>query len=184
LQEKFTTDGRPADKAGRMSAQFQEHHFRNLGRARDHLTETIVCLRSAVDRMTGDDWIDAIAVLQQITDDIGPRLAVLRTAARERFNEHTRLPDFEEMRTGRLPFPDERLDIAPVTDDAPPAPQHHAPPLNAPNAKVGAALVAKHGGVEQAMMAYPPHSPEFDHIQAYRYVSTGKRPQGWIPPIV
>ena len=33
-------------------------------------------------------------------------------------------------------------------------------------------------------MAYEPDSPEFDDIQAYRYVSTGKRPQGWIPPIV
>ena len=31
-------------------------------------------------------------------------------------------------------------------------------------------------------MAYPPDSAEFDHIQAYRYVSTGKRPRGWIPP--
>ena len=38
--------------------EFQEHHFRNLGRARDHLTETIVSLRSATERMTGDDWID------------------------------------------------------------------------------------------------------------------------------
>jgi hypothetical protein len=33
------------------------------------------------------------------------------------------------------------------------------------------------------MMAYEPDSAEFDHIQAYRYVSTGKRPKGWIPPI-
>ncbi len=63
-----------------MSAQFQEHHFRNLGRARDHLTETIVSLQSAVERMTGDDWIDASALLQEITDDIGPRLAELRPA--------------------------------------------------------------------------------------------------------
>jgi hypothetical protein len=183
LQEKFTTDGPSADKAGRMSAQFQEHHFRNLGRARDHLTETIVCLRGAVDRMTGDDWIDAIALLEQITDDIGPRLAELRTAARDRFNDHTRLSDFEEMRTGRMPFPDERLHTE-MPVDLPEPQVHDAPPLNAPNAKVGAALVARHGGVEQAMMAYPPHSPEFDHIQAYRYVSTGKRPKGWIPPIV
>jgi hypothetical protein len=165
-----------------MSAQFQEHHFRNLGRARDHLTETIVCMQSAVERMTGDDWIDAIALLQQITDDIGPRLAELRTAARDRFNEHTRLPDFEDMRVGRMPFPDER--IATAEPEAFPEPRvHDAPPLNAPNAKVGAALVAKHGSVEAAMMAYPPHSTEFDHIQAYRYVSTGKRPKGWIPPI-
>ena len=33
-------------------------------------------------------------------------------------------------------------------------------------------------------MAYEPDSPEFDDIQAYRYVSTGKRPNGWLPPIV
>jgi hypothetical protein len=165
-----------------MSAQFQEHHFRNLGRARDHLTETIVCMQSAVERMTGDDWIDAIALLQQITDDIGPRLAELRTAARDRFNEHTRLPDFEDMRVGRMPFPDERIATA-EPEEFPEPRVHDAPPLNAPNAKVGAALVAKHGSVEAAMMAYPPHSPEFDHIQAYRYVSTGKRPKGWIPPI-
>jgi hypothetical protein len=58
------------------------------------------------------------------------------------------------------------------------------PRLEAPNAKRGAELVAKHGGLDQAMMAYEPDSPEFDDIQAYRYVSTGKRPQGWIPPIV
>ena len=38
---------------------FQEHHFRNLARARDHLTETILSLRSASDRMIGDDWIEA-----------------------------------------------------------------------------------------------------------------------------
>ena len=46
--------------------RFQEHHFRNLGRARDHLTETIISLRSAVDRMTGDDWIDASQLLLEI----------------------------------------------------------------------------------------------------------------------
>src|SRR5262249_19127146 len=103
-------DGGPtADKAGHMSARFQEHHFRKPGKARDHLTETIVCMQSAVERMTGDDWIDASALLQEIVDDIGPRLAILRTAARDRFNDHTRLPDFEDMRTGRMPFPDERL---------------------------------------------------------------------------
>jgi hypothetical protein len=34
------------------------------------------------------------------------------------------------------------------------------------------------------MMAYQPDSPEFDHIQAYRYVSTGRHPKGWIPPTV
>ena len=33
------------------------------------------------------------------------------------------------------------------------------------------------------MMAYEPDSQEFDDIQAYRYVSTGKRPPHWIPPI-
>jgi hypothetical protein len=74
---------------------FHEHHFRNLGRARDHLTETIVSLRSAVDQMTGDDWIDATALLHDISLDIAPRLGRLRTAASERFDEHTRLVEFE-----------------------------------------------------------------------------------------
>jgi hypothetical protein len=92
-----------------MSTQFHEHHFRNLGRARDHLTETIVSLQSALDNMTGDDWIDATELLNELTQDIGPRLARLRTAASERFDEHSRHHDFEDMRTGRLPFPDERL---------------------------------------------------------------------------
>ena len=168
-----------------MDAQFHEHHFRNLGRARDHLSETIISLRSAVDQMTGDDWIDATTLLNEITEDIGPRLARLRTAASERFDEHSRHQDFEAMRTGRLPFPDERVPAR--RDTASPAPEATvgAPPkLDAPNAKIGAELVARHGGVDQAMMAYPPDSPEFDHIQAYRYVSTGKRPPGWIPPIV
>ena len=32
---------------------FHEHHFRNHGRARDHLTETIVSLQSAVERLSG-----------------------------------------------------------------------------------------------------------------------------------
>ena len=96
--------------AARMS--HHEHHFRNLGRARDHLTETMVSLQSAVERMTGDDWIDATVLLRELTEDIGPRLARLRTAASERFDEHTRLGDFDEMRTGRLPFPDERLQRA------------------------------------------------------------------------
>ena len=162
-----------------------EHHFRNLGRARDHLTETILSLRSAVDRMTGDDWIDATRLLGEITEDIGPRLARLRTAASDRFDEHSRHAEFEAMRTGKLPFPDERLPVA--TDEAPPprpAVRNGKPrELKAPNAKRGAELVAKHGGVDQAMMAYEPDSPEFDDIQAYRYVSTGKRPTGWIPPI-
>jgi hypothetical protein len=162
---------------------FQEHHFRNLGRARDHLSETILSLQSAVDRMTGDDWIDAQLLLKDIVDDIGPRLARLRTNASERFDEHTRLVNFEAMRTGKLPFPDERLNV--MVEQAPPPPRVvDATRLNAPNAKRGAELVAKHGGVDQAMMAYQPDSPEFDDIQAYRYVSTGKRPPGWVPPIV
>ena len=105
---------------------FHEHHFRNLGRARDHLTETIVSLRSAVDRMTGDDWIDATTLLNEITEDIGPRLARLRTAASERFDEHSRLDDFEEMRTGRRPFPDERM--RPRRAHGPPAPKALVPP--------------------------------------------------------
>src|SRR5215475_9698066 len=100
---------------------FQEHHFKNLGRARDHLSETILSLQSAVDRMTGDDWIDATALLSEITEDIGPRLARLRTNASDRFDEHTRREDFEAMRTGRLPFPDERLEL--VMAEPPPPPR-------------------------------------------------------------
>jgi len=165
---------------------FHEHHFRNLGRARDHLTETIVSLRSAIDRMTGDDWIDATSLLHEMTEDIGPRLARLRTAASERYDEHSRLVDFEAMRTGNLPFPDERPLVEPDPVAAPPPPRVvvDAPRLEAPNAKRGAELVSKHGGLDQAMMAYEPDSSEFDDIQAYRYVSTGKRPKGWLPPIV
>ena len=164
---------------------FHEHHFRNLGRARDHLTETIVSLQSAVERMTGDDWIDAHSLLREMTEDIGPRLARLRTAASERFDEHTRHSDFEEMRTGKLPFPDERLAVATEEMPSPPRTVNAKPPeLKAPNAKRGAELVGKHGSLDAAMMAYEPDSPEFDDIQAYRYVSTGKRPNGWIPPIV
>ena len=164
--------------------EFQEHHFRNLGRARDHLTETIVSLQSATERMTGDDWIDATTLLNDISQDIGPRLSQLRTAASERFDDHTRTEHFEAMRTGRMPFPDERLPIATPMERLPPPTTELPPRLEAPNAKRGAALVAKHGGVDAAMMAYEPDSPEFDDIQAYRYVSTGKRPPGWIPPIV
>jgi hypothetical protein len=168
-----------------MSTNFHEHHFRNLGRARDHLTETIISLRSAVEQMTSDDWIDAKTLLGEITEDIGPWLARLRTAASERFDEHTRLVDFESMRVGDLPFPDERRAAASERKPLTSTPTIAAPPeLEAPNAKRGAELVARHGGVDQAMMAYQPDSPEFDDIQAYRYVSTGKRPKGWIPPIV
>jgi hypothetical protein len=168
-------------------SRHHEHHFRNLGRARDHLSETIVSLQSAVDRMTGDDWLDAMVLLTDITGDIGPRLSRLRTAASDRFDEHSRLEDFDAMRTGEQLFPDERARTT-MLDASLPAPgttrDARPPKLDAPNAKVGAGLVAKHGGIEQAMMAYAPDSQEFDHIQAYRYVSTGKRPQGWIPPIV
>ena len=124
---------------------FQEHHFRNLGRARDHLSETILSLQSALDRMTGDDWIDATALLNDITEDIGPRLAPAAHGGSERFDEHTRLGHFEAMRTGRLPFPDERLPLAQYL--APPrAAAVDAPRLECPNAKRGAELVAKHGG--------------------------------------
>ena len=161
---------------------FQEHHFRNLARARDHLTETILSLRSASDRMVGDDWIDARMLLDEMTGDIGPRLARLRDEASARFDDHTRQPHFEAMRTGQLPVPDERLRL--TEPPAPTAPSGDvAPRLVCPNAKVGAELVAQHGSLDAALMAYEPDSPEFDHIQAYRYVSTGVRPKGWIPPI-
>src|SRR5262245_30806349 len=155
-----------------------EHHFRNLGRARDSLSETILCLQSAVEVMTGDDWIDATALLQEISLDIGPRLSRLRTAASERFDEHTRSHEFEAMRTGALPFPDERQGVAVDTATGPPMPSTVGPPppsLDAPNAKLGAQLVARHGGIDQALMAYAPDRAEFDHIQAFVYGSTGQR---------
>ena len=170
----------------RIGMNCHEHRFRNLGRARDHLTETIVSLRSAVERMTGDDWLDARSLLHEMTEVIGPRLARLRTAASERYDEHTRLREFEAMRTGKLPFPDERALVDPKPEAAPPPPPVlvDAPPLEASNAKRGADLVARHGGIDRAMMAYEPDSPEFDDIQAFRYVSTGMRSKGWIPPII
>lgn len=164
-------------------ADFHEHHFRNLARARDGLTNAIVSLRSAATRMTGDDWIDAVDLLHELETDIGPRLARLRTAASDRYDEHSRLPDFDEMRTGRRLFPDER-DIDPDPPPAPSRPTCAPPPADFPNAVVGGELVAKHGSIDKAMMSYEPDSPEFDHIQAYRYVSSGRRPKGWIPPIV
>jgi hypothetical protein len=172
---------------------FQEHHYRNLERARDHLTESIVSLQSALERMTGDDWIDGTALLQEIRENIAPRMTRLRGAASERFDDHTRLHDFEAMRTGGMPFPDERVAAVvstlleePIVSlvDVPVAPAVDVPALDGPNAKTGAELVAKHGTVDAAMKAYAPDSAEFDHIQAYRYVSSGKRPPGWIPPIV
>ena len=134
--------------------------------------------------MTGDDWIDATALLAEITDDIGPRLARLRTAASERFDEHTRLADFEAMRTGALPFPDERVAAGPDAVAPPPNrdPRGAAAGRAEREARRGARRQARRS--RPAMMAYAPDSREFDHIQAYRYVSTGKRPKGWIPPIV
>ena len=123
-------------------------------------------------------------MLDAILEDIGPRLARLRTAASERFDEYTRLQDFEAMRTGRLPFPDERLPSTPDAVALTPDASVDVPRLDAPNARAGAELVAKHGGVEAAMRAYAPDSREFDDIQAYRYVTSTKRPKGWLPPIV
>jgi len=168
-----------------MSENFHEHHFRNLARARDSLTNVIASLQSATAQMAGDDWIDAIALLHELETDVGPRLAQLRTAASERFVEHSRLAEFEEMRTGRRPFPDERAIAIDSDQPVQPSPPTLAPPSEKfPNATIGAALVSKHGSIHKAMMAYQPDSPEFDHIQAYRYVTTGKRPIGWIPPVV
>ena len=165
------------------SMHFQEHHFRNLGRARDHLTETIVSLQSAIERMTGDDWIDAKVLLER--DHRGHRAAARRGCARTRPSASTSTratSDFEAMRTGQAAVPGR---AARGRSEPPTLPRrrsiHDAPRLERPNAKRGAELVAKHGGVDAAMMAYQPDSPEFDHIQAYRYVSTGKRPPGWIP---
>lgn len=166
-----------------MSAVFHEHHFRSLARARDGLTNVIVSLQSAAGRMACDDWLEAVDLLRELEVNIGPRLARLRTAASDRFDAHTRLPDFEQMRTGRKLFPDERA-AAPDPAPARPAPPTPAPPplASATNAYRGAALVAEHGSVDRALMAYRPDSPEYDDVQAYRYATTGKRPAGWVPP--
>ena len=169
-----------------MSMNFHEHHFRNLGRARDHLTETIVSLRSAVDRMTGDDWIDATTLLR---GDHGRHRPAARAAAHGRVGALRRAHPAQRLRGhAHRPAAVPRRAPAGRRRRQPPIPPRAAtrtpPRLEAPNAKRGAELVAKHGGVDAAMMAYEPDSPEFDDIQAYRYVSTGKRPQGWIPPIV
>ena len=111
-----------------------------------------------------------------ITQDIGPRLSRLRTAASERFDEHTRAgalrgrcaPAGCRSRTSGCRSPEPLAARPPIDVDV--------PRLEAPNAKRGAALVAKHGGVDAAMMAYQPDSPEFDDIQAYRYVSYRQAP--------
>jgi hypothetical protein len=136
--------------------------------------------------MTGDDWIDARQVLEDIVNDIGPRLSQLRNNASERFDEHTRHPDFERMRTGEILFPDERAreEEVPIELPEPSMVTEDIPELDAPNVKRGAELVAKYGGVDQALMVVQPDSAEADDIKAWVYVTTGKRPPHWIPPIV
>src|ERR671922_39378 len=46
-------------------------------------------------------------LMEDLAGDIGPRLARLRTAASERFDEHSRRGDFDTMISGEVPFPDE-----------------------------------------------------------------------------
>ena len=166
-----------------MSSNFREHHAANLRRSRDALTNAIVHLESAVEGMTGEDWLEAESLRRILVEQVAPRLSAVRDASQERFDGHRALPDYEEMRAGRVRFPDERerpVAPAPPTGPATPAPD----PLGFPNAQRGAEIVARHGSVTAARMASPPNSPEFDDVQAFVYVSTGKRPQGWIPPIV
>lgn len=163
-----------------------EHHFRNLQRSRDALTESILALKSAAERMTGDDWIEARSLLVTLEQSIAPRLAELRTNASDRFDEHTRRPDFEAMRVGELGFPDERPAQSPLRDphwsDQSPMSIANVPALPSANAHEGAKLVAKHGGLDAAKAAYQPDSQEFDHLQAYVYMTTGRRPKHWVPP--
>jgi len=167
-----------------LSSHYREHHAANLRRSRDALTNAIVHLESAVEGMTGEDWLEAESLRRMLVDDIAPRLSAVRDASQVRLEGHRSSPDYEAMRAGRMRFPDERE--RPVAPPAPePGPPTPAPdPLGFPNAQRGAEIVARHGSVTAARMAYPPDSAEYDHVQAFVYVSTGQRPQGWIPPIV
>jgi len=143
-------------------SRHHEHHFPNLRRARDHLSDTVrqPAVRGRPDDRRRLDRRQAVA--NDITGDAGPRLARLRTAASERFDEHSRHADVESMRSGEMPFPNERRP-ATMLHPVLPAPRVALEPpveLDAPKAKIGAELVAKHGGIYQAMMAYEPDSRE------------------------
>lgn len=177
-----------------------EHHYRALERARDHLTAAIQYLRSASERMTGDPQLDAVLALGEV-ERIAVPVGRLRDAASARFDEHARHKDFPLMKSGVIPFPDERprapepelsrtcelcdgTETVMHDDEVVACPRcSPGPPLNAPNAKRGAELVAEHGGVQEALKALHPLSREFDDVQAYRY-ATGDRPPGWVPPVV
>ena len=118
-----------------------EHHFRNLGRARDHLTETIVSLRSAIERMTGDDWIDATALLQR--DHRGHRAAARAAADRARPSASTSTPGTGTSRrcapaACRSPTSASLADAEPGGASARRPPDAPPPRLDAPNAKIGA----------------------------------------------
>jgi hypothetical protein len=152
---------------------FHPHHQGSLRHSRDGLTNVIQSLRSATERMVGEPWFAAETLLREITDDIAPRLSVLCDEASERLVAHRQLDDFADMHAGRTPYPDER-DV----------PSKYPESAGFPNAKVGERLVIKHGSVDAARMAYQPDSHEFDCIQAWVYISTGVRPQGWVPPVV
>ena len=164
---------------------FHEHHFRNLGRARDHLTETIVSLQSATERMTGDDWIDATTLLNEITEDIGPRLARLRTAASERFDDHSRTATSTRCAPASCRSQTSASPLAP-----PPAAPRRARSSSRrrnwrpPTPSAGAALVAKHGGVEPGDDGLPARQPRVRRHPGVPLRQHGQRPQGWIPPIV
>lgn len=164
---------------------YTEHHTASIRRAGDALAETIVCLESGLMRMQNDDAIDVYMLIDAIKRDIQPVLSRLRANAFDRFNEHTRHPDFQKWLYGEEPFPDERPLEEPSAPPRAPAsgPTIQPPPLNGPNIRRAEALVAKHGGLDEALKAYPPATTEHDDLRAYQYVTTGKRPQGWIPPI-
>ena len=59
-----------------MSMYFQEHHFKNLGRARDHLSETMLSLQSAIERMTRDARVQSIGggATEVMLDEVAKRL--------------------------------------------------------------------------------------------------------------
>lgn len=162
---------------------FSPHHHKALQAARDHLGSSIVYLQSAAERMIGDDWIDAM-MLQARLEVLAQELGRVRTAAQERFDEFVGRDDFDDMKNGRIPYPDQR----PRDHDRTPhktayGTQIPPPPTTLfPNAATGEELVRAHGGVVAALAKVQPNGHEADCIKAYQYVRFGVRPEGWVPP--
>ena len=168
-----------------LSRNYQEHHSVNLRRSRDALSNVMLSLESALERMVGDDWIDGQALLTEITEDIAPRLSALRGRANDRYDDLTRHDDFDDMRTGKVPYPDERVEVPDLEPDPIPAstaaPQDPPPrPLGGPNAHRGQMLVEAYGSVDDALLALS--GPDLECVQAHLYTQ-GIR-NGWTPPVI